>query len=189
MPACPSVQAERVTAARVHARATGKTTDLVTCRHRRGVERVGWSMFAALGSTGPCAIENLRLDDRAALSVRRLLHDRCPGDFEHLRRWHRRPAGSRGRWRRDRTALRVLPIDGDQHLHPSHRDGALPHGEWGRRHALPSLRRWATWGLRASTRSGRRDDVGVQRRSRGDVVRPRPNVDHGRGLDLGDLVR
>jgi hypothetical protein len=95
-----------------------KTVDLPAPCHPGGVERVGRSMLAALGPADAGAAENRPFDDRA-VSLRCGLDDRSPGKFEHLRRWHRRSAGSGGWWRRDSTALRVLPIDGDQHPHPS----------------------------------------------------------------------
>jgi hypothetical protein len=104
----------------------GKTIYLPALRYPRGVERVGRSMFDALGPADAGAAENRPLDGRA-VSMRRGLDGRSPGNFEHLRRWHRRSTGPCGWWSRDSTALRVLPIDCDQHPHPSQREGGLPH--------------------------------------------------------------
>jgi len=105
---------------------SGKTIYLPTPRHPGGFERVGRSMLAALASADAGAAENRPFDDRAD-SMRCGLDHRSPGNFEHLRRWPSRSASSRGWWRRDSTALCVLPIDGGQHPHPSQREGGLPH--------------------------------------------------------------
>jgi len=124
---CPSVRGDADHhRGGVRASKPEKTNDLPAPHRHRGVKRVGRSMLAALGPADAGAAENRPFDDRA-VSMRRGLDDRGPGKFEHLRRWHRRSAGSRGWRKRDSTALRVLPIEGHQHPHPSNREGGLPH--------------------------------------------------------------